>query len=249
MEWIVVLLAPIAGSFAGVLIRRIPRKAPVALARSCCETCGHVLGPRDLVPLLSFVLQCGRCRFCNSRIDPFHPTVELAAMAVAVSALAVRGTGDPGIWWDVALGWTLLTLAWIDAENLRLPDVLTLPLLLGGLCEGVLSPNGLPLLDRVVGALAGWAGLAGIAALYRRLRHRAGLGGGDAKLLAAGGAWLGLEAIPDVLLAGACCGIVLALVLARMHKRNLAMTTLIPFGPCLALAIWAVRLGQVASGN
>ncbi|MBS1103328.1 prepilin peptidase [Gluconobacter sp. Dm-62] len=249
MEWVVVLFAPVIGSFLGVLIRRLPRKAPIVVARSCCETCGKALEPRDLVPLLSFVLQRGRCRFCGSHIDPFHPAIELAAMAVAVSALAVRGTGDPAVWWDVALGWTLLTLAWIDAESLRLPDVLTLPLLLAGLCEGGLSPDGLTLLNRTAAALAGWGGLAGIAFLYRRIRHRAGLGGGDAKLLAAGGAWVGLEAIPNVLLGAACCGLVLAVILARGKKRNLAMTTMIPFGPCLALAIWAVRLGQIAIGN
>ena len=93
------LAAPVIGSFAGVLIRRLPTGRPVALARSQCEACGHVLSAAELVPVLSFLALRGRCRACRAPIPRFHPLVELAALLVAASAalapalLATLGAG------------------------------------------------------------------------------------------------------------------------------------------------------------
>ena len=128
-SWIVLLIAPIIGSWLGVLVRRWPRGQPVAFARSACEHCGHVLGPFDMVPLFSFIWLRGRCRYCRAPIGWFHLAIELAALAVAVAAMWAGGA----VWVNAALGWALLTAAWIDAETLRLPDIITLPLTLVGL--------------------------------------------------------------------------------------------------------------------
>ncbi|MGI4977642.1 MAG: prepilin peptidase [Janthinobacterium lividum] len=248
-SWVLVLLvAPVIGSFAGVLIRRLPEQRPVAVARSACEACGHELGPRELVPVLSFVVQRGRCRACGEAIPPFHLWVELAAVAVAGSAVLaawVRGGAAPGwdggaLWATCGLGWALMALAWIDARHFLLPDVLTLPLLLGGLaaCEA-LEPWALQ--ERLVGAVAGYCGLRGVALAYRALRGREGMGAGDAKLLAACGAWLGWAALPDVLLFAALAGLAAA---GAMRLRGVAVgrATAVPFGPALAAGCWAVRL-------
>lgn len=239
--WIIVLIAPVIGSFLGVLIRRLPRGEPVMMDRSRCESCGHPLSPQDLVPLLSYVRQHGRCRYCAARIDPFHLTIELAALAVALLTVLLADPAAPLLIGTALLGWILLTLSWIDARTFRLPDVLTLPLLLAGLGEALLTGDRLTLLSRVLGAIVGWGALTLLGATYRAVRGRAGLGGGDAKLLAAGGAWTGLDALPTVLLVAALIGLALAAVMA-LRGKTMTLRTALPFGPCLAGAIWLVRL-------
>ena len=237
MDWLwPVLAAPFAGSLLGVLVRRLPAGRPVLWDRSVCESCGRPLGPADLVPLASYLALHGRCRQCGARISPFHPVIELAALAVALSAVLFDAeTGR--IWAGCALGWTLLALAWIDAEHLSLPDVLTLPLVVAGLLATWLLDPAM-LADHALGAAAGWLALWAVAAGYRRARGREGLGQGDAKLLAAGGAWLGWEALPWVVLLAALGGLAWALT----RRGHLSATTVLPFGPCLAAAIWLLWL-------
>ena len=235
--WLLVLLAaPFAGSLLGVLVRRLPIGRPVAWARSCCETCGHVLTPGELVPLVSYLLQRGRCRACGAPIDPAHWWIELVAVAVAGSA-AVMEPDAARLGAGCILGWTLLALAWIDWTDLILPDVLTLPLLLAGL--GVTEwQDPAASLDHALAALLGYAALRLLALGYRALRGREGLGGGDAKMLAAGGAWVGLAGLGPAVLAAAVTGILLAVI----RGGGLRATTVVPFGTCLAVGIWGVWL-------
>lgn len=243
MRFLLLALAPFIGSFLGVLIRRLPRGEPVGMDRSRCEACHHTLGPAELIPLLSYAVQRGRCRACGARIDLFHPAIELAATVVAALALILADPASPFVYGTVLLGWGLLALSWIDFETFLLPDALTLPLLLGGIVEGCVLADGPSLLSRVTGALAGWALLSAVSTLYKAVRGRAGLGGGDAKLLAAGGAWVGLEALPSVLLGASVCGFILALILTA-RGRHLHARMMLPFGPCLALSLWITRLMQ-----
>ena len=242
MGWVMPLAAgPFVGSFLGVLIRRLPAGQPIAAARSRCDACGHTLKPIELVPLISFAAQRGRCRACGAPIGWFHPLVELAATAVAVAAeCVVPGgpyPGDPLLWVSCGLGWWLLTLGWIDAETFRLPDVLTLPLILIGLAEASWLDRG-SLFDRAQAAALAAVSLYLLAFVYRHLRKRSGLGLGDAKLLAGGGAWVGLAALPWVMIAGAGTALCYALTL-RLRGKVVTVTTRLPFGPFLAAGIWA----------
>lgn len=236
------LLAPFVGSFLGVLIVRLPEDRPVVFARSVCEHCGHILGPRDLIPLLSYALIRGRCRHCRAPIGSFPLAVEVAALGVAV--WAVLAAPEAGVWWTCLLGWTLLTLTWIDVRTMLLPDVLTLPLVIAGLIATAMEdPDALG--DHALAAAVGYGCLAGFAWLYRRLRGREGLGLGDAKLLAAIGAWSGLALLPMTVFLAACIGLTIAGVAALTGRRMTASTAL-PFGPCLALAAWLIWLhGEV----
>ena len=232
------LLSPFVGSFLGVVIRRLPLGRPIALARSDCEGCGRALPARDLVPLLSFAVLRGRCRFCRAGIARFHVWIELAAIGVAAWA-AIRAPDLATLWANCALGWSLLALAWIDWDHLRLPDALTLPLLaLGLLATWWLDPDAAA--DHALAAVTGYLAFRGIALAYRMLRRREGLGEGDAKLIAAAGAWVGLAGLPTVTLAAAL--IALSTTLAQRLFRRPAADTPIPFGPYLALATWLVRL-------
>jgi leader peptidase (prepilin peptidase) / N-methyltransferase len=238
--WILpVAVSPIIGSFLGVLIRRLPAGRPVALGRSACEACGHVLTPAEMVPIASYLRQRGRCAACGARISADHLYIELAALGVAIAA-AVVVPGGPYLWVSCVLGWWLLALAWIDARNFRLPDVLTLPLIAAGLAEAAwLEPEALT--DRAVATAAAFAALWLVARAYRMVRGREGLGLGDVKLMAAAGAWVGIALLPIVMLAGALLG--LAYGGAQwLRGAKLGATTKLPFGPFLAAAIWGVWL-------
>lgn len=233
------LIAPFVGSFLGVLIERLPRHQPVAWVRSACPACGATLGPLDLVPLLSFALLRGRCRHCGQPIGWFHPAIELAALGVALWALLV-GETEQDVWISCLLGWTLLPLAWIDAVWLLLPDVLTLPLVLCGLAVTlVTTPD--EVLWHAIGAASGYLAILGIALGYRALRGREGLGMGDAKLLAAAGAWLGVTLLPWVVLLAAMAALLFAGI-AAIAGRSVQATTVLPFGPFLAASIWLLWL-------
>jgi leader peptidase (prepilin peptidase)/N-methyltransferase len=239
MRFLPVIFAPFIGSFLGVLIRRLPAGQPIVLARSACAACGHRLSVRDLVPVVSYLVLRGRCRRCRAPIGVFHPAIELAALAVALWA-ALTLTEPGWVWASCVLGWTLLVLAWIDGGHMMLPDVLTLPLLLAGLgATLLLDPEDAA--DHALGAALGYFAFLGVAALYRAWRGRTGLGGGDAKLLAAAGAWLGWQALPWVVLEASVAGIAAALI-SRLLGRRVSGTTALPFGPFIAAAVWLVWL-------
>lgn len=231
--------SPVIGSFLAVVALRLPVHRTVVAGRSACDACGRALGPLELIPLVSYAMQRGRCRHCAAAVDPLHPAMELGALAVTAWALFVTGE-DWALGASCLLGWTLLTLAAIDARTGLLPDVLTLPLIVLGLAATWLLDRA-ALLDHAIGAVAGFAVFAALSEAYRRLRGRDGLGLGDAKLLAASGAWLGWAALPSVVLFAAIAGLAFVL-LRRLRGQKLDATARIAFGPALALATWIVWL-------
>lgn len=238
-HWLFLLLvAPAVGSFLGTVAIRLPAGRPLVRGRSACPHCGCVLGWRDLVPVMSWLLSRGRCRACGGPVAWAYPAIELGALAVATWSLAVV----PGwlAWATCALGWTLLVLAAIDVRHLLLPDELTLPLIPAGLAVAwAVAPERLA--DHVIGAVAGFLFVALVGLAYRKLRHREGIGLGDAKLLAAAGAWLSWAGLPSVLLLAAAAALLGHLVWARAARRDLADRQL-PFGPYLAGSLWLVWL-------
>ena len=231
------MVALVIGSFLGVLVVRLPEEADIVHGRSRCPSCGHPLAPLDLVPLASFLWRRGRCRYCLAKIGTFYPAIELAAVAVALWSASLASGWL--LWASCALGWTLLTLALIDLRAHILPDVLTLPLVAAGLVVAWLDQP--MLLDlHVLGAMVGYTVFAFIAWLYRSWRGREGLGAGDAKLLAALGAWSGLGALPSIVLIASLTA--LAVALAAALRGRLALSERIAFGPYLGAAGWIVWL-------
>jgi leader peptidase (prepilin peptidase) / N-methyltransferase len=232
------LLAPFVGSFIGVLIQRLPAQRPIAMARSACDHCQTPLGPTDLVPFLSYLALRGRCRHCHQPIGVFHPLIEIVATIVA--AWVVWGATDTNVWIACGLGWTLVTLAWIDIASLTLPDLLTLPLLVAGLMVTWFEqPEAIA--EHAVAAIFAFACFWTLATAYRRLRGWDGLGGGDMKLIAAAGAWCGLQSLPFIILVSACFGLLFALA-GALRDRHLSLQTRLPFGPCIAAAFWLAWL-------
>ena len=237
-DWYLLAVALLVGSFVGVVIDRLPEGEPFGGGRSRCAHCGATLAVLDLVPLASWLAGRGRCRHCGAWIGWFYPAVELAALGIAVLSLRVDRGFDA--WVDALLGWWLLALGWIDWRHTILPDVLTLPLIVIGLAvAGVIEPE--RLWDPLLGVVFGYAGLWAVARAYRRLRGREGLGLGDAKLLAAAGAWVGVTGLPSVL-AGAAVAALAAAVGMMLTGRRLDRYSALPFGPFLAAATWLVWL-------
>lgn len=141
---------------------------------------------------------------------------------------------------SLLLGCFLAALSAIDLNEFRLPDVLTLPLMVVGLIATPLL-LGASVWWQAASAAIGFALLAGAAVIYARLRGEAGLGLGDAKLLAASGAWLGAEALPSVLL-WACGSAIIGLCIRGWRGGSLSRKSRVPFGPFLAFGTWLVWL-------
>ncbi len=210
--------------------------------RSACPSCGHPIRSWHNLPVISFFWLRGQCADCGSAIAWRYPLVELGGGAIALAGLWAAGPYWPALGIAV-FGWTVLALAAIDLETGFLPDRLTLPLIAVGLAVNLTEIYAPPVLA-FAGALLGYGVFWLTAITYRRLKRQEGLGLGDAKLLAAIGAWAGLAWIaPAILMAS-----VLALAgvaLTHLFGREIDGKTEIRFGPALALAGFVVLLVSV----
>ena len=239
LTWLLpVVAAPFIGSFIGLVAHRLPRAEPIVFGRSVCTSCHTPLSARDLVPLVSWLAARGRCRHCDVTLSARYPLTELAALGVAVWAASVLSG------WSIVigclLGWALLTLSLIDLREKMLPDAITLPLIAIGLAATlVLEP--LNPLTHVIGAAGGLTLFLVVGGTFRRLRGYDGLGGGDAKLFAAAGAWVGWPGLPSVLLIASVGALAVVLGIMVVGRRNFAREE-IAFGPYLCFGFWIVWL-------
>ncbi len=243
----------LVGSFANVVIWRLPRGESLVHPPSRCPRCEAPVRWFDNIPVLSWMALRGRCRDCGSPIASRYPVVEAASGTLWLTAAIVWGPGPQAVV-AATFFWSLLVLSCIDLDTMRLPNPLVGALALLGLVAALVSqltPLPLaPLVDtRAVGPLASaflgvalGAGLPwAVAALYRVIRGRTGFGMGDVKLLGAMGLFLG----PYVLLALAVAsvvGAVVGILLAARSGSSIA-TKRIPFGPFLALGGVVTAIG------
>ncbi len=243
------IAAPFWGSFLALYVARWPNGEAVLLGRSRCSACGHALSPFELLPILSWLVQHGRCRRCGARIGFEALLFELGALALAAQVLFLADLHGIAALLATAAGGLLLALAVIDARHLLIPDGASVVLVLLGLIEGATTSAGPALVDRVIGAGVGWMALVAIEAGYRQLRGREGLGRGDAGLFAAAGAWTGWQELPVVLLVASLTG--LAFVALRgLHERRLPEAArAIAFGPFLAIGLWLSLLARGSAGD
>lgn len=246
------VLGLLVGSFLNVVIHRLPkmlelewaqqaaelRGEPPAEAarfnllvpRSRCPSCGHSIRAIENVPLVSWLLQRGRCTACDAAIPLRYPIVEAATAVLCAAAVAHFGWSAAGLG-AVVLTCFLIALAFIDFDTQLLPDSLTLPLLWIGLAFNLWEVFA-PLPAAVIGALAGYLSLWSLYWLFRLATGKEGMGYGDFKLFAALGAWFGWTALPAVILLASVVGAVVGLVLMFVARRGREVP--IPFGPYLA---------------
>lgn len=234
------LLGAIVGSFLATLVVRWPVGRSVVRGRSGCDGCARPLRAWELVPLVSWAAVRRRCGACGGRIDPAHPAVELACVVVGASA----GLAAP--WPQAAMGavfgWLLVALAALDLRHWWLPDRLTATLALAGLADAAVESPGV--VDRLIGGAAGFGALWMIAAAYRRVRGREGMGGGDPKLFGAVGLWLGWRMLPAVLLVAALIGLGWVLW-RRLRGEAVARDDALPLGALIAAAAYPAWIAVV----
>jgi leader peptidase (prepilin peptidase) / N-methyltransferase len=223
------------GSFLNVINTRLPRGEAVGLGRSRCPQCRRRLLWYDTIPLLSYLWLQRRCRWCGAAIPGRYPLVELAGALLAIG-LWLKFPFSLLLLAYVPFSMALLALSTIDLEHGLLPDAITLPGIALALLLSLFLP-GLSFSGALAGALTGAVLFQGIAWVYQKWSNRPGLGGGDVKLLAMIGAFLGLESLPWVVLCsatlGTLAGVALVLANGQVGEGNWRYTP-IPFGPFLA---------------
>jgi leader peptidase (prepilin peptidase)/N-methyltransferase len=233
------LLGAMFGSFLNVCIHRWPREESVVRPRSRCPGCGQGITWYDNIPVLSWMVLRGRCRQCREPISVQYPLVELA-MAAIWGSMAWRY----GVSWQAASGVIffsiLLGIAMTDAREYIIPDEFSL----GGLVIGLALSlaHGWPgMVDALFGAVAGFVLLWSVGALGRRLFKEEAMGGGDIKMMAMVGAFVGWQGVLLTVFLGALLGTIIFVPLSLVGRKKL-----VPFGVFLSLGSAATWLAGSA---
>jgi leader peptidase (prepilin peptidase)/N-methyltransferase len=222
------------GSFLNVVIYRLPAGESVVHPRSRCGRCGETIAWYDNLPVLSYLLLRGRCRSCGAAFSVRYPIVELLTAMVAV-ALYLRLGLTLAFFVQFAFACALLAITYIDLDHQIIPDRITLPGILVGVAGSTVLAGGSPLRalgESLLGMLLGGGLLLGVAWAYERFAGREGMGGGDVKLLAMIGAFLGWQGVLLTLLLASCLGSAVGLVMMIAHRADSKLA--IPFGPFLS---------------
>lgn len=219
-----------------------PPPPGIVVEGSHCPACKKKLSWYENIPLVSWMIQAGKCRGCGTRISMQYPLVELLTGLLFLACVWRFGFGWKGFGAILFTGF-LIALAGIDLRTRLLPDSLTLPLMWLGLIAS-LEHLYLPPKPALLGAIAGYLSLWSVYWLFKQLTGKEGMGFGDFKLLAAIGAWTGLKGILPTILLSSLVGAIVGSVWLAMKGRDRA--TPIPFGPYLAVAGWIVFMSQGA---
>lgn len=240
-----VILGLIWGSFFNVCIIRIPQEKSVVSNRSHCPSCSKTLKWIHNIPVISYLILRGKCAFCHSKISLQYPLVEIFSAVIFSYLWSVYGWSWSWFFYTVFVS-MLLIITVIDLKLMIIPDELSL----SGIVLGFISvffTNEILWWHSILGAALGGGIFLGIALLYEKLAKQEGLGGGDIKLLAMIGAWLGFESILIVLVVSSALGSIVGLSLIMLRGKT--FKTAIPFGPFLALSaivylLWGGEIKQ-----
>jgi len=225
------LFGSVIGSFLNVCIHRIPIGESIVFPPSRCPHCRTPIRPIDNIPIVSYTLLLrGRCRSCAAPISLRYPLVEAFTGVVGVAVVWRFGVSIEALVAFVFVA-ALIVVTFIDFDHQIIPDVISLPgIVIGLLLSLVLDRPGVK--SALLGAALGYGVLYAVATGYYWLRKEEGMGGGDLKLLAMVGAFLGWKAVPLTLLLGSLTGSVVGISLMLLHGRDSRVP--IPFGPFLA---------------
>ncbi|MDF1689072.1 MAG: A24 family peptidase [Cycloclasticus sp.] len=264
------ILGLLVGSFLNVVVYRLPIMLQKAWRQEClafleqedsqpttsevfnlsqprsrCPSCGHPISALDNIPVISYLFLRGRCKSCKTPISIRYPSVELTTALLSIIISVQLG---PSIQTGVALlfTWALICLTLIDFDTQLLPDSITLPLLWFALFVSLFNVFVTPE-TALIGALVGYLTLWSVFWLFKLATGKEGMGYGDFKLLAAIGALLGWEMLPQVIMLSAFVGATVGLILIAVKGRD--KNTPIPFGPYLSVAafialIWGEKINS-----
>jgi leader peptidase (prepilin peptidase)/N-methyltransferase len=231
---IVAVFGLVIGSFLNVCIFRIPRNISIVFPSSRCPSCNHPIRAWDNIPVFSYLVLGGRCRHCGAKISLQYPLVE-----------ALNAFFYVAVFWRYGFGWdsgvyalfcsSLLVITFVDIEFQIIPDRITLPGIVMGLLAGLLLMPDPFMRTTLLGYKASVIGLLSGGGFFYLVAvlSRGGMGGGDIKMMAMGGALMGWKTVMLTTFLGSLTGSVVGLFL--MIFRGRGRKAKIPFGPFLAL--------------
>ena len=230
------LLGLAMGSFLGCLSSRLVHGGSVLKGRSRCESCGHVLGARDLVPVLSWLFSKGRCRYCGVKLSPAYPIQELVCGLIYVSLLLRYDVNLEALMFVILLS-LLFAASLVDLEIQELPDGFLLAGALAWFPLAYIQGGFTQIFQGLLGAALLFVPMLLVVLLFDRLSGKESMGGGDLKLIALLGLYFGWKLGWLLIIVSCIFGLILAALLGRIKSR-----TAIPFGPALSAAAWFTAL-------
>jgi leader peptidase (prepilin peptidase)/N-methyltransferase len=223
----------VIGSFLNVLVYRIPRNISFGLSRSICPACKNPIKFYDNIPIISFIILLGKCRNCGAKISIRYPVVELLNCIGYLFLFYEFGVTYTFIAYSFLTS-ILIAIFLIDIDFQIIPDILTIPGVIAGLGISFV-PNGIGIVSSIIGLLAGGGGVYLVAIMGDWLFKKESMGGGDIKMAAMLGAFLGWQKVILIFIGGAFIGMIISIFLMIISKKIRA-TRVIPFGPFLAIA-------------
>ncbi len=225
-----IIFGALIGSFLNVCIFRLPKEESIVWPGSHCPHCKKPIQVYDNIPIISYILLRGKCRECRSPISAQYPLVE---GVTALSSLFLMTGFGPSLSYLVYFVFVaaLIVITVIDLYHQIIPDVISLPGIGVGLLASLVIPQ-INFLDSLIGALLGGGSLFIVATLYQWLFKREGMGGGDVKLLAMIGAFLGWKAVILTILLSSLIGSITGILIMVLRGKDFKYA--IPFGPFLS---------------
>lgn len=237
----------IVGSFLNVCIYRIPLNKSIVTPPSSCPGCGERIRFYDNIPILSYIILRGKCRNCRQPISAIYPLTELMT---GILSLGILVNFYPNYWLYFAFMLfvsSLVVISFIDLRHQIIPDVISIPGIIAGfgvaVCFNILSSYPITWIDSLLGIIAGGGILYLVAVVFEKLTGKEGMGGGDVKLLAMMGAWMGWQSLPMIILISSLTGSIIGAAALLLAGKGLKAR--IPFGPFLVIgALTALFFGS-----
>ena len=233
---IFLVLGGIWGSFANVCIYRLPKNKGVVAGRSFCPKCKKKIQWFDNIPILSFFLLMGKCRYCKKRIDIQYFYVEIISIISFIIVYIYFGLTITSLLL-MTLSIFFIIIFFIDLKHYIIPNELTFPLMIIGFVKSfdpnlnqMIFPN---YINSLIGGLFGYSIIWLIIFLYKKIRNKEGMGLGDAKLMSAVGFWFGWVSIPFIIFISSV--VALVIVIPSLVNKTKSMKAQIPFGPYIII--------------
>ncbi len=219
------------GSFLNVCIYRLPRKKSIVFPGSFCTTCKTSIPFYLNIPIVSYIILKGKCRYCKTKISWRYPFVEALTGSAATALILKFGLTSAALFWFIFIC-VLITISFIDIDFQIIPDVISLPGIIIFASSAFFLPE-MSLIKTITGILAGGGSLYLIAVLYCLIRKQEGMGGGDIKLLAMIGAATGWKGVLFTTFTGSLLGTIAGIIIMIITKTS-DIKLKIPFGPYLS---------------
>jgi leader peptidase (prepilin peptidase)/N-methyltransferase len=226
-----IIFGALVGSFLNVCIIRLPKGESIIIPGSHCPQCNHPIKFYDNIPLISYLLLGGKCRYCKRSISAQYPLVE-GTTAISSLLLFLKYGLSLSYFFYFSFVAALIIITVIDLYHQIIPDVISIPGIGVGLLGALIIPH-ITFFNSLLGILLGGGSLFVVATFYQWLFKREGMGGGDVKLLAMIGAFLGWDAVILTILLSSLIGSITGIIIMVLKGKDFKYA--IPFGPFLSL--------------